>query len=159
MAVADGGTFLSDLIRSRLYLCKDGQGKWHLLWDENQPRQTLNNLLLTGFAPWPVPLKLTMDKYGYVKKELSVTLQQFVRYCVNEGCRLYVGIKESGETGFGFTLFAVHTGLAYCHTLSISVPVGWLQGKGDLTGMLYAFTPLQNITEKFFITNPIEQKS
>lgn len=158
VAVADGGTFLSDLICSRLYLRKDGQGEWHLLWDENRPRQTLTNLLLTGFAPWPVPLKLTLDKYGYVKKELSVTLQQFVSYCENEGCRLYLGIKESGENRLSVTLFAVHTGLAYCHTLSMSVPVGWLQGKGDLTGMLYAFTPLQNITEKFFITNPIDKK-
>ena len=159
LAVADAGTFLSDLIRSRVFLCKDGQGMWRLLWNEALPRQTLNNLLLTGCAPWPVPLKLTWDKYGYAKEKMDLTLQQWVRYCENEGCRLYVGVKESKETGQEVTLFAVHFGLAYCHTLSLSVQDGWLRGKASLAGTLYAFTPLQNIAEKFFITNSIDSKS
>ena len=159
LAVADAGTFLSDLIRSRVFLCKDGQGMWRLLWNEALPRQTLNNLLLTGCAPWPVPLKLTWDKYGYAKEKMDLTLQQWVRYCENEGCRLYVGVKESKETGQEVTLFAVHFGLAYCHTLSLSVQDGWLRGKASLAGTLYAFTPLQNIAEKFFITNSLDSKS
>lgn len=158
-AVADAGAFLSDLIRSRVFLRKGEKGTWHLLWEEKRPRQTLNNLLLTGCAPWPVPLKLTLDKYGHAKKEMNLTLQQWVRYCENEGCRLYLGMKESKEAGQEVTLFAVHLGLAYCHTLSLSVPDGWLQGKASLVGILYAFTPLQNITEKFFITNSIDPKT
>lgn len=159
MAVADAGTFLSEMIRSRVFLRKDGQGMWRLLWDEAWPRQTLNNLLLTGCAPWPVPLKLTLDKYGHAKEVMDLTLQQWVRYCENEGCRLYVGVKESKESGQEVTLFAVHLGLAYCHTLSLSVSDGWIQGEATLVGTLYAFTPLQNITEKFFITNSIDPKS
>lgn len=159
LAVADGGVFLNDMIRSRVYLHTDEQGDCRVLLDERYPRQTLNNILLTACTFRPLPLKLTIDKYGYTRKVLDVTLQQFVRYCESERCRLYLGIKECTETGLAVTLFAVNIGLAYCHTLSLYVPAGWLQGKGVLAGTLYAFTPLQNVTERFFNHNPINQNS
>ena len=52
------------------------------------------------------------------------------------------------------TLFAVNTKLAYCHTLSLIVPYSVLQGNSIMAGTLYAFTPLQNVTENFFMNNP-----
>lgn len=155
LAVADGGTFLSEMIRSRVYLRTDGQGTYRLLADDTEhPLPSINNLLLTGCSRRTVPVHLTLDKYGDIKRPLTVTMQQFVRYCTGQGCRLYVGIKERTDAGLSATLFAVNTKLAYCHTLSVYVPLSLLQGTGSMTGTLYAFTPLQDITEKFFITNP-----
>ncbi len=156
VAMADGGTFLSDLIRARLYLHPDDTrpGGYRVLTDPALPSQALNNLLLTGCARQMVSLRLTLDKYGSIRKPLSVTLPQFVRYCNLAGCRLYLGIKERTDTGVSATLFAVNTKLAYCHTLSLIVPYSVLQGNSTVVGTLYAFTPLQNVTEDFFITNP-----
>lgn len=156
MTVADAGTFLSDLIRARLYLRPDevSRGNYRLLMDDAYPWQSLNNFLLTGYAHQTVPLQLTLDKYGNVKKNLTLTLQQFIRYCILEGCKLYLGVKERTADELLATLFAVNTKLAYCHTLSLRVPLEVLHGSGTVTGTLYAFTPLQNVTEKFFITNP-----
>lgn len=156
VAVADGGTFLCDLICARLYLCLDDTcpGGYRILTDPTHPNQALNNLLLTGCARHMVSLRLTLDKYGGIRKPLSVTLQQFVHYCNTTGCRLYLGIKERTDTGVSATLFAVNTKLAYCHTLSLIVPYSVLQGNSIMAGTLYAFTPLQNVTENFFMNNP-----
>ena len=156
VAVADGGSFFSDLIRARLYLRVDPArpGVYRVQTDPARPAQAVNNLLLTGCARQAVPLRLTFDKYGNVRKTLSVTLPQFVRYCNAEGCRLYLGVKERTDTGMSATLFAVNTKLAYCHTLSLIVPFSVLQGSGTVVGTLYAFTPLQNVTEDFFMNNP-----
>lgn len=156
MAVADAGTFLSDLIRARLYLRPEeaSEGNYRLLMDDAYPWQSLNNLLLTGYARQTVPFQLTLDKYGNIKKDLTLTLQQFVRYCTIEGCKLYLGVKERTADELLATLFAVNAKLAYCHTVSLCVPLGVLRGNGVVRGTLYAFTPLQNVTEKFFITNP-----
>ena len=156
VAVADGGTFLCDLICARLYLCPDDMcpGGYRVLTDPTHPNQALNNLLLTGCARYMVSLRLTLDKYGGIRKPLSVTLQQFVHYCNTTGCRLYLGIKERTDTGVSATLFAVNTKLAYCHTLSLIVPYSVLQGNSIMAGTLYAFTPLQNVTENFFMNNP-----
>lgn len=155
VSVADGGTFLNEQIRSRLYLHRDStvDGAYRLLTDEAHPWKALNNLLLTGCAHRIVPLYLTLDKYGNIKKDLTLTLQQFVRYCTLAGCKLYLGVKERTESEVFATLFAVHTKLAYCHTVSLRVPFGTLSGDGVVRGTIYAFTPLQNVTEKFFITN------
>ncbi len=154
LAIVDGGTFLGDLIRSRLFLQADDDGIYHILCDNIHIRESINNILLTGSCGGrSIPLRLTLDRYGNVKREMTLTFQQFVRYCETEGCRLYLGVKEQTDTDMFATIFAVNDKLAYCHTLSLSVPFSLLRGEGCITGTLYAFTPLQNITEKFFI-NP-----
>lgn len=156
VAVADGGSFFSDLIRARLYLHADSTrpGAYRVQTDPARPAQAVNNLLLTGCARQAVALRLTFDKYGNIRKRLSVTLPQFVRCCNAEGCRLYLGVKERTETGISATLFAVNVKQAYCHTLSLVVPFSVLRGSGAVVGTLYAFTPLQNVTEDFFMNNP-----
>lgn len=156
VAVADGGSFFSDLIRARLFLRADldHPGVYHILTDPASPARAVNNLLLTGCARRPVTLRLTLDKYGGVRKTLSVPLSQFIRCCDAEGCRLYLGVKERTDTGLSATLFAVNTKQAYCHTLSLIVPYSVLRGSGTVVGTLYAFTPLQNVTEYFFMNQP-----
>ena len=155
LAVADGGMFRLDLIRSRVYLRAEGDGNYRLLADEaRHPQQSLNNLLLTGCSRRAVPVRLTLDKYGGIRRPLSVTLPQLVRCFSAAGCRLYLGIKERTETGTSATLFAVHDKLAYCHTLSLIVPAAVLQGEGEIVATLYGFTPIQNVPDKYFTLKP-----
>lgn len=155
VTVADGGTFLSDMIRARLYLRPDDTrpDTYRILTDSTFPNQAINNLLLTGCAKQIVFMHLTLNKYGNIRKSMVVSLQQFVRYCDITGCRLYLGIKERSDANVSATLFAVNFRLAYCHTLSLTVPYSVLQGDSVVEGTLYAFTPLQNVTEKFFVNN------
>lgn len=47
--------------------------------------------------------------------------------------------------------------MAYSHTISLEFPFGILRGAQEkIKGRIYVYTPLQNITEKFFI-NDIKQ--
>lgn len=155
--IASNGNYLSDMIRSDLYLQK-GTGKNFLLLDTSKPLQSVNNILLTGSFTKEIPLKLTIDKYGYVKTNIEISLQQFIIYCRQENCKLYLGIKTRTDETISATLFAVNSKMAYNHMISLDFPLSILyEGKGKIKGTLYAYTPLQNITEKFFINN-INQK-
>lgn len=151
--IASNGSYLSDQIRSDLYLQK-GADKNSLIVDSERPLQSVNNILLTGYFNQEIPLELTIDKYGYLKSKLKITLQQFISYCRREKCKLYIGIKTRTNDQITTTLFALNTQMAYNHTISLDFPLSILRdGTGVIKGTLYAYTPLQNITEKFFISN------
>lgn len=151
--IASNGSYLSEQIRSDLYLQKEADRN-RLIVDRERPLQSVNNILLTGYFDREIPLELTVDKYGYLKSNLKITLQQFICYCRREKCKLYIGIKNRTDDQISTTLFALNTQMAYNHTISLDFPLSILwDGTGVIKGTLYVYTPLQNITEKFFISN------
>lgn len=153
LIIASNGNYLSDMIRSDLYL-RETSGKRSIVLDTSKPLQSVNNILLTGHFDKEIPLELTIDKYGYVKTNIKISLQQFIIYCQQENCKLYLGIKTHTDETITATLFAVNSKMAYNHMISLNFPLSLLsKGKGKIKGTLYAYTPLQNITEKFFINN------
>lgn len=153
LTIASNGNYLSDMIRSDLYMHKIS-GKNSILLDTSKPLQSVNNILLTGYFDKEIPFELTIDKYGYVKTDIEISLQQFILYCQQENCKFYLGIKTYTDETITATLFAVNSQMAYNHMVSLDFPLSILyEGKGKIKGTLYAYTPLQNITEKFFINN------
>jgi hypothetical protein len=151
--IASNGKYLSDMIRSDIYV-KESSGNVKIMIDKKKPLQAVNNILLTGFFNKEIPLDLTIDKYGYVKDHVTTTIQQFITYCQSEGCVLYIGIKSRTDDVVTATLFALNKRMAYNHMLSLSFPLSIInKGEGIVKGTLFAYTPLQNITEKFFINN------
>ncbi len=151
--IAEGGQFLSKLIRSDLYFTKQKDARY-LLTDPRRPIQATSNLLLTGISNQPTPLKLTLNRYGYRTTQSDVTLQQFVSLCHKEGDRLYVGVKTHAGQSVKATLFALNNKLAYCHVLSVEIPLGLLSGKDEvIKGTAYVYIPLENVTEDFFTKN------
>ena len=154
LIIASNGNYLSDMIRSDLYLEKAPEGKLVLLINESKPLQSVSNILLTGHSDKELPLELTIDKYGYRKTNIEITLQQFIIYCQQENCKLYLGIKTHTNETITATLFAVNSKMEYNHMIRLTFTLIIInKGEGKIKGKLYAYTPLQNITEKFFINN------
>lgn len=150
LSVANPGSYLSDEIKSDLYLQKK-EGKWTLITDAEHPVESIKNILLTGCFTRDVAMALTIDRYGYRKTSVSTTLQQFVEYCRLEGCLLYVGIKTHTANNITATIFALNNELGYNHVLAVDVPTGILSGRQhSITGTSYVYIPLQNVTEDFF---------
>lgn len=151
LCIVNKGNYLNDQIRSDILL-RQHEGKRTPLFTPRLPLPSIRNLLLTGLSPAIVPMNLTIDCYGNQKRNVEkVNLQQFVGLCRMEGCELYVGIKSRTETEITAVLFALNPAMAYNHVLSVKVPLRILQEEGvPISGTLYAYIPLQNISEKFF---------
>jgi hypothetical protein len=155
--IVSNGCYLSDEIRSDLYLNKkkDNGQEYVVLIDKAKPLQSITNILLTGCMNRDIPMMLTIDKYGYSKVKLEVSLQQVLRFFFQDGCSPYLGIKTYDDTVLTATLFALNSKMGYNHMLSLEVPMSiLLEETGTIKGEVYVYTPLQNITEKFF-TNDI----
>lgn len=153
LMIANGGEYLSKMIRGDVYLKETG-GRRILLCDVAKPVQSVSNIMITGHYSREIPLTLTLDRYGYTKTTAEVTLQQFVAYCKMEGCKIYFGVKTHTADMITGTIFALNESMAYNHVLSINFPLSILNG-GDAksTGTVYAYIPLQNVTENFFKEN------
>lgn len=149
--VALSDKYLSEMIRSDIYMTEKN-GKRELLIDANSPMQSIRNIMLTGFFYKDIPMSMTLNRYGYKFSKSDITLQQFVTHSLNEGCKLYFGVKERSETCVKGTLFALNKANAYNHMLSVEFPLSILDdGTGVVKGTAYVYIPLQNITERFFI--------
>ena len=148
--IVEGGKYLSNQIRGDIYL-QDIHGKKQLICNRKNARNSITNIMLTGQFQRVIPMHLRIDKYGYKAEETDITLQQFIDYCKNEGCKLYFGIKTMNEKTLTGTLFAYNEKMAYNHVLSVSIPLNILDGKEEkINATVYAYIPLQNVTEKFF---------
>lgn len=150
LTVVERGAFLSDMIRGDLYLT-ERRGKRQLLCDRKSPSRSVSNIMLTGQYAEEIPLRLMLNRYGRQVDTLQVTLQQYVNYCLAEGCKLYFGIKTTDVGRLTGTLFAMNEAMAYDHVLSVDFPLGILDGSHEaVTATAYVYIPLQNVTEKFF---------
>ena len=148
--IVERGHYLNEMIRGDLYFV-DKEGDVQLYCDKRNPSRSISNIMLTGQFARQIPMLLTINKYGYKSSTQKTTLQQFLAYCVEEGCTLYFGIKTSGDNRLTGTLFARNDALGYNHVLSVVFPTDIISGgNGIVESTLYAYIPLHNVTEKFF---------
>lgn len=150
VSILSDGVYLSETIRSDVYM-EEHDGKMRVVNDVAQPLQSVRNILLTGINDHPLPLRLTLNRYGYKRSDTYITLQQFLAYCQMEGCRMFVGIKSQTTEEITATVFALNAAMGYNHMLSVKFPLSLLEnGNGVIEGQLFAYIPIQNVTEKFF---------
>lgn len=145
------GSYLSQLIGSRIYL-RMHDLQWQPDINPHSPVRSVCTLMLTGYSPQQLPLDLVIDRYGYRHEKLHVTLQQLLAYFRSEDSRVYIGIKEKTNNQLTGTLFVLNEKLGYNHVIPFTFPLSLLSGdiSAPLTAKVYAYIPLQNVTEKFF---------
>lgn len=145
------GSYLSHLIGSRIYL-RMHDSQWQPDINPHSPVRSVCTLMLTGYSPQQLPLDLVIDRYGYRHEKLHVTLQQLLAYFRSEDSRVYIGIKEKTNNQLTGTLFVLNEKLGYNHVIPFTFPLSLLSGdiSAPLTAKVYAYIPLQNVTEKFF---------
>lgn len=148
------GTYLSHLIGSRIYL-RMHDSQWQPDVSPRSPIRSACTLMLTGVSNKPIPLDLVINRYGYRSEKVRVTLQQLLAYFRSEGSRVYIGIKERTNDQLIGTLFVLNEKLGANHVLPFTFPLSILSGdiSVPLKATLYAYIPLQNVTEKFFEIN------
>ena len=150
MRIKDYGIYLSPMIGSRLHLVLHNS-QWQPYCSPSNKIISISNMMLSGISNHDIPLCLILDRYGYKADTLQVTLRQFISYCVDEKDMVYVGIKTVDKELVTGTLFIYNEPLGFNHVLSFSFPTRILEGVNDtVSARLYAYIPLQNVTEKFF---------
>lgn len=149
--VAAGDTFLIREMRNELYYEHDKNG-WHLTASDNNTSKTLSNMLLSlDFSGNPM-LELTIDKFGYETEQATVPYKNLLQMCLDEGCTPFFGIKERTDSLYRGTVLLTNDKGGYFHLLSVDIPLSTIEaaGNGSITGRLYVYTPMHNLSKDYF---------
>lgn len=153
--VVQGDSFLIREMRNDLYFERDASG-WHLTDNPDATSKTLSNLMLSPQFRQNPSLQLTLDKYGYETEKVNVPYHTLLRKCIDDGCTPYFGIKEREDDGtYTGTVMFVNRRAGYVHMLSTRIPAETLvsKGEGTITGRLYVYIPMHNVSDRYFQQN------
>lgn len=148
--IFDYGTYLSPLIKSSIHIAHEDSTEL-LVCKRERLSVSVFNIMLTGISQAPINVNLTLDVYGYKEKNINITLRQLISFCHSECSKVYMGIKEMNEQLLTGTLFIYNEALGYNHVIPFSFPTCIIKGENaTVQARMYAYIPLQNVTDKFF---------
>lgn len=125
--------------------------KGELVSSERHPAETAANMLLSLKAKGQYNLKVTQVSYGFKKTVFDVPLRQWIAFCQNNGCHLYVGIEKIGDKGeINAVVLAVNEAENYNHVLTVTIPQEAIHTMmGNLEARLYPYVPTHNVKQLF----------
>ena len=125
--------------------------KGELISSERHPAETAANMLLSMKAKGQYNLKVTQVSYGFKKTVFDVPLRQWIAFCMNSGCHLYVGIEKMGDKGeINAVVLAVNEAENYNHVLTVTIPQEAIYSKmGSLEARLYPYVHTHNVKQLF----------
>ena len=148
--IVEGGHYIINEICGDIYLSSKN-GKLQPICSPESPARSVSNIMLTGHAPKELLMSLEVNQYGFKSEFIDMVLPQLIAFCMDEGCKLYFGVKTRSADTITGTLFAYNQQLAYTHMVAVDFPLSILDdGSGIIKGRAYLYIPIQNIPDKFF---------
>lgn len=156
-AIVDGGSYLSPSIRGDRYYRLDSVAEWMPVCSNVKPYWSAANTVLFPVMLGDFQLRCTLDMYGYKDATFQVGMDQWVSQTLQEGCKMYFGIKSRTPDAIRGTLFCPNMSGGYCHMMSVEIPIEMFdKGEGVVEGRLYAYVPLHNIDPGYFDLNYVD---
>ena len=139
-------TYITGDFSNRLYF-KEGM----LLSSVGHPVETAANIMLSPNAPGDYRLHITQRMYGFKKSVFTVSLRQWLSFCMLHGCELYFGVEYiDPRKGIEAVVIAVNTAENYNHVLTVMIPLKSIeQQEGTLDAQLYPYVPTHNVMNLF----------
>lgn len=147
--VQDGNFYFIPEITSNLYYKKEIE-KATLICNPDYPEESVYNLFLSPDTPGDFQLRLSVCKYGFKKEEFTLPLKQWLLFCKNSGCELFVGVEEIHHGIIQATQFVVNKTLQYNHVLTVTFSQNLLkERKGVIEGSIHVYIPIHNLENLF----------
>lgn len=122
-----------------------------LIYSERHPAETVANMMISQQIKGAFDLNLTQVSYGFKKTTFCVPLRQWISFCQNHGCQLYVGIEDVKENGdVSAVVLAVNEAENYNHVLTMTVPFDMIRARqGQIDARIYPYVPTHNVENLF----------
>ena len=122
-----------------------------LIYSERHPAETVANMMISQQIKGAFDLNLTQVSYGFKKTTFSVPLRQWISFCQNHGCQLYVGIEDvKGNGDVSAVVLAVNETENYNHVLTLTVPFDMIRARqGQIDARIYPYVPTHNVANLF----------
>lgn len=148
--VLKGETYLIDNVNGDSYLAAGKGGEAEFVYDPALPAATIANMVVIG-GGYRAMLDLTVAKHRIGELEqFQMPLEALLQYCINEGCKVYWGLKSVAENKLEGTIFFYNAAKGYDHVVRIECYPSLL-GDESFTMKAHAslFIPTNNVKDLF----------
>ena len=95
-------------------------------------------------------LYIEQNLYNFGQQKYTVTLKQWLNYCISQKLNIYFGIEEERTDGIKALLIVQNPDLGYNHVLSLILPDNFVSKRNAiLKATLNAYIPTDNVKELY----------
>ena len=146
----EGGYFLLPALNNNRYYVREAPGHFDLLYSEDFPIETIANLVTGTEIETDMMLNILFVKYGFRRDALSVPLNRWVGFCLNEGCIPYYGVVSYQDDKVVAVLLMRNEDLGYVHVMKFSLDTSIIEKhSGEITARLNSYVPFSNVKYLF----------
>lgn len=156
--VVPGDHYIIPQINNNRYLAvnskeSDGNNEHHLgfLFDRHQPQESLANLMVERDMPIDSAMvELEFVLGNYKRDTVSVTLHNWMAFCIKQGCKPYFGFEDNKEGTLTGTLIMRNKQSGYDHIVAVRAEESELFAEHPLVhAKVHLFTPSSNVRNLF----------
>lgn len=145
-----GNSYQISKINDNLYFAGDSLQGYRLVRDVSHPLESAADMMLSPYTDGEFTLCIDQALYGYRRKQFTVPLKNWIRFCASQGCHLYFGVEVSDGQHVKTSVFAVNDELGYAHVLVADIPMRVIDdGRGEIAARLDCYVPMQNVRNMF----------
>ena len=131
------------------YFKKTAEGDYKLIIDKNHADYSVTNIFHEPSA-CNNPLLMQQSVYGFKTLDYTVTLNQWINYCLETGLTTYTAIEEEYDDAFKVLIVAESKDLGFNHILSAIVPRNFMEKpSAEIKCKLNAFIPTHNVKDLY----------
>ena len=157
--VHKGESYTVASINSNTYFRQeDGKTVW--LSDKKHPAETLANRLLSpGSFRGDPTMSITCFLYNHRKEVVRTTLNNWLTFCRNNGCKPYYGFESNSQGSIIATLFMRNRESGYDHIVTVECSQDSLDDEHlQIEATAYLYAPSSNVSDLFYETSKPSQK-
>ena len=138
--ILPGEQFYLPQLNANRYYERDSQDSLRLLCNTNLMAESIANLLTTGQVENGYTLEIRLVKYGFAQDTVQVRLNQWINYCLDNGCKPYFGLIGMTDGVADCELVMWNPDMGYIHLMRLTFDALTLEDrKGLVSGRLNSF--------------------
>ena len=138
-------------LNTATYYQKEKDGTMQPIYDKKQKWYSATNLfhgLISETSDYRFYIEQNL--YGFNKQSYTISLNQWLNYCVVNKLTLYFAIEEEREDGLKALLIAQSHDLGFNHMLSIIIPDNFVEKRNvTLKATMNAYIPTDNVKDLY----------
>ncbi len=123
---------------------------FELLYSEDMPVESMANLVTGTDIDDSISIDILLVKYGYRTEQFTVSLRQWITFCIAEGCQPYFGVISQDSSKVVCELIMHNELFGYAHVMKLTFnPIIIAQRKGIVKARLNSYVPINKLKSLF----------
>lgn len=130
--ILPGDFYYMKQLNSNRYYEKTDKGNYRLFFHPGYVLESLSNLMTTATIENDYDMEIRQVKYGFAQDTVKVKLNQWLNFCLEEGCKGYFGIIGIDKDIADCELVMMNPTMGYLHLMRMAIDITTLDDRRGL---------------------------